>query len=125
LVNKIDLLLDSHSLYKLDSWIEKARLWGNTPEEKLYFEADAKRIITLWGSNLTEYAARLWSGLLSGFYMPRWEAWFEKTKNKEGIDIKVWGMNWIETSYNKEHHKTANPFEIIHELEKTSKIISE
>lgn len=42
---------------------------------------NARRLLTTWearaGSNLDDYAARLWGGLVTGYYRPRWAAWAE------------------------------------------------
>lgn len=38
-------------------------------------------LITLWGlrdNGLYDYAGKHWSGMLVGFYLPRWEQFFQK-----------------------------------------------
>jgi len=46
---------------KLDTWVELARKWGDTPDEKNYYEEQAKRQITVWGGPvLSEYACKTW-----------------------------------------------------------------
>ena len=49
-----------------------------TPEEKEYFERNARTIITVWGDSyyLSDYANRDWDGLVETFYKPRWEMFF-------------------------------------------------
>ena len=60
---------DRHML--LGPWLERAKACGRTPEEKAYFEWQARTLLTLWGDRqgaigLRDYAAREWSGLLRG-----------------------------------------------------------
>jgi alpha-N-acetylglucosaminidase len=117
LVNKIDLLLSGHTLFRLDRWMEKARRWGHTGEESDYYEADSKRIVTVWGADLSEYSARLWSGLLSDYYLIRWEKWYEEIKKGREFDSRSWELKWVETSQNYRKVTNNNSVEIIKELE--------
>ena len=72
-------LLACHSTFSLREWIEQARTWGDTPEEKDYYERGARTVVTTWGGTgqLTDYANRQWSGLVSGYYAGRWELFFD------------------------------------------------
>ena len=69
-----DELLACIPEFCLRNWIEAARSWGDTPEEKDYYEHNARMILTVWGDSfsLTDYANRQWSGLVSNYYEPRW-----------------------------------------------------
>lgn len=70
-VDEADRLLQSHPLDRLDRWVSQAREWGDSPSERAYYEADAKRQVTVWGGPvLTEYAAKMWSGLIKTYYAP-------------------------------------------------------
>ena len=62
----------------MEKWISAARAWGRTPQEKDYFERNARTIITVWGDSyyLSDYANRDWDGLVETFYKPRWEMFF-------------------------------------------------
>lgn len=67
-----DRLLESHSLYRVQRWIDLARASGTSEPEKDKFELDAKRLISTWGgTGLDDYAGRVWSGLLRDYYVPR------------------------------------------------------
>lgn len=60
------------------SWIAAARAWGDTPQESDVMERDARSLVSVWGhqtSGLHDYSGRHWSGLVSGLYLPRWDAW--------------------------------------------------
>ena len=65
--------------FSLGDWISDARNWGTTPEEKDYFEMNARTIITVWGDSydLSDYANRDWDGLVETFYKVRWQMFFD------------------------------------------------
>ena len=51
---------------------------GNEPRPSgQQFEWNARRVLTLWGTgkSIRDYARKEWSGMISGFYLKRWE-WF-------------------------------------------------
>lgn len=89
LLDDQDLLLSSIDHFMLGKWIEEARRAATTQAEKDLFEFNARTLITTWSfqnSNLHDYAHREWSGLLSDFYKPRWEMFFDYLKkNMDGI----------------------------------------
>lgn len=88
----IDRLLASHPNYRLKPWIDFASSWGDTNEEKKYYEMNAKRILTTWGGDpVNDYAGRTWSGLIRDYYVPRWQV---QQKNSE-VDIRKWEEEWI------------------------------
>lgn len=109
LIKDLDSLLSTHSSFLLGNWIAGARAIGKSPAEKNYYEADAKRIITIWGEKgkeLNEYANRTWAGLMKTYYAGRWELFIneviaavknnanfdEKRFLKESIDFE---SNWV------------------------------
>lgn len=93
ILKSIDRLMVSHSNYSLHQWIHMARSWGKTPSEKNYYEQDAKRLLTRWGGRINDYAAKMWSGLIRGYYVPRVKMILSGKKNK----LKNWAETWIET----------------------------
>ena len=72
-------VVKTQSEFSLDAWIEAARAWGTTEEEKDYFEMNARTIITVWGDcyHLTDYANRDFDGLIETFYKVRWKMFFD------------------------------------------------
>ncbi len=104
-----DRLLGTRKDFLLGKWLSDARSWGTNDAEKDLFEKNARNLITLWGdqnSRLYEYSCRQWSGMLRGFYKPRWEQYFayleaQLKANKEPdqkafeAGIKEWEWNWI------------------------------
>jgi len=76
----MDTLLSQRPEWCLSTWIESARAWGTTPQEKDLYERNAKNLITTWGNrdcSLHDYSWRLWSGMLSSFYYVRWQMYID------------------------------------------------
>ncbi len=76
LLRDLDRLLATRPELLLGRWIESARRWGSSDDERRLLEWNARNLITLWGgrdSPLHDYSCRHWSGLVRGFYLPRWE----------------------------------------------------
>jgi alpha-N-acetylglucosaminidase len=86
---------------RLENWIDHARKWGKTKEESDYYEADAKRQLTMWGNSgtpvLFEYASKVWSGLIRDYYLPRWTKFAGDLKNGSTPDFDQWEESWINT----------------------------
>jgi len=109
LIIDMDKLLATKKDFLLGTWLNDARKWGTTVQEKDLYEKNARNLITLWGdkiSTLREYSCRQWSGLLNGFYKRRWEQFFayviDQMKNHQLVDekvfdnrIKEWEWNWV------------------------------
>ncbi|MCX2678640.1 alpha-N-acetylglucosaminidase [Galbibacter sp. EGI 63066] len=106
LIDDMDRLLATRKDFLLGTWLDDARSWGQTPEEKDLYEQNARDLITLWGdanNRLHEYSNRQWSGLLKGFYKPRWEQFFADVKSEWGEfdqekfddKIKNWEWKWV------------------------------
>ena len=96
LLTAVDRLLASHQDRNLWDWVDMARASSDDPKVKIQYEADAKRLITVWGGAQEDYAARMMSGLISDYYIPRLHKHFEgQTK----ADMEVWKKEWLETPY--------------------------
>jgi hypothetical protein len=92
----------------LGTWINDARSWGPTAADKDLCERNARLLLTTWGasiSDLNDYANREWSGLLSGFYLPRWQQYLTAlyaavdqgaTFNESAVrsQIGAWELAW-------------------------------
>lgn len=79
-----DRLLATRSEFRVGTWIQRARNMGVTPEEKDWYEWNARVQITTWGNReaadnggLRDYAHKEWNGLMKDFYAMRWKAYFE------------------------------------------------
>ncbi|HEY5591088.1 MAG TPA: alpha-N-acetylglucosaminidase [Paludibacter sp.] len=109
LISDLDNLLSTRKDFLLGNWLNDAKKWGNTPEEKELYEKNARNLITLWGdrdNRLHEYACKQWAGMLNGFYKIRWEKFFDQVnrdmvQNKEFDQklfdevMKDWEWNWV------------------------------
>lgn len=76
LIHDMDTLVGTQSSFLLGKWLHDAEALGTTPQEKRYYEKDARNILTTWGGadqSLNDYANRCWSGLLNDFYATRWK----------------------------------------------------
>lgn len=79
-IEDLERLLATRPEYLLGRWLADAASWGETNGERRHYEADARRVVTLWGppdGALVDYARRGWSGLLGTYYLPRWRRWVE------------------------------------------------
>lgn len=82
-----DALLATRKEFMVGNWIAQARKNGVDDREKALMELNARRLITVWGTEeasgtLHDYSHREWSGILRDLYYPRWKAWFEYQTNK-------------------------------------------
>ena len=115
LIEDMDTLLRTHPDFLLGKWIEDARSWGVTPEEKNLYEFNARDLVTLWGdknSELHEYSNRQWAGLLNDFYKPRWQQFFtyieqcmtqHKAPDLKAFEekLKDWEWQWVNSTTEK------------------------
>ena len=87
-----DRLLASHPILRLERWLDKAEKAGCTPAEKEKFVGEARRLITRWtdGPALADYSARVWSGLIRDFYVPRMKAYFGAMHGDRRFDFQSW-----------------------------------
>lgn len=108
LAKGMDRVLVSHPTLRLEHWLDFSRKHGNTPELKDYYERNARRIVTIWGPPVDDYAARIWSGLIRDYYIPRWEHYFETRKTGKAFDFDKWERDWVE---NKTGLSAPVPFE--------------
>ena len=82
----LDQLVGTREEFLLGRWLEDAKWWGTTRSERDLYEWTARNIITLWGTKCTEgqnddlnlYAYKEWQGMFSGYYLPRWAAFFAR-----------------------------------------------
>lgn len=89
LINDYEVLLSTRREYLLGNWVEAAKKWGDTKEEKDLYEWNAKNIITLWGEKCTEgqfddlntYAYKQWAGMFTDYHLVRWNKFFEEVEN--------------------------------------------
>jgi len=81
LLEDMDRLLATQSSFLLGKWISDARHMGVDSKEADYYEINARDLLTSWGvkgQQLSDYANRSWSGLISSFYAKRWQMFFDE-----------------------------------------------
>ena len=112
LFDDVDALLNTHPAFMLGPWIESARTWGTTKEEKDYYERQARTILTIWGGPiLNDYANRMWGGLVKDYYAKRWNLFFDAVlkaaKQGKEFDEKAFGeeLSKFEHAWTLKHTK--------------------
>lgn len=108
---QIDRLLASHPNWILEKWTGFAKEWGDTPDEKAYYEANARRLITTWGGWVNEYAAKTWSGLIRDYYVPRWSLYYRAMQKSIPYSLLEWEEQWIHSGEISEIQPFENPVE--------------
>ena len=108
LIDDMDKLLGTRSEFLLGKWLSDARSIGHTQQEKDIYEHNARNQITLWGNKdcrIRDYACKHWNGMMSGFYKPRWERFFDTVSAaiRQGVEYdeksfveasKEWEWEW-------------------------------
>lgn len=103
ILTAMDRLLVSHPNRRLADWVAAARNWGDTPQERAYYEANTRRILTTWGGDpVNDYAGRVWSGLIGSYYLPRWTSYHADRSAERKAKLRQWEERWI-------HSETAPP----------------
>jgi alpha-N-acetylglucosaminidase len=91
-ITDCDRLLRTHTMFQFDHYLEYPLRAGSNDEENAKWEQNARRMITLWGGNLSGYAQRQYGGLMADFNLPCWKAFLnglsrelhgDKSKNSE------------------------------------------
>jgi len=129
LLTDIDKLLGTQSSFLLGKWINDAKGFGANADEKKYYEADARRIITTWGAagqSLNNYANRAWNGLTATYYKPRWQIFindaissvkqnkpFDDDAFKEVVNFE---WDWTLQTANYPAYTVGNPMQTAREL---------
>lgn len=105
ILENVDRLLASHPNHRLDRWIESARRAAGDKQTADHYESNAKRLITTWGGWQEDYAARLWSGLISDYYIPRLEKFFSTSAQ----ETDAWEEEWIQSRYERKVEAFDDP----------------
>lgn len=79
LLADIDRLAACEPSFRMDRWLSGAVGFAASPDERRYYLQNAWHLVTTWGGDgrLRDYASRLWNGLISRYYAPRWEMFIE------------------------------------------------
>lgn len=91
----LDRLLESHPTLRLENWLDFARAHPGSEAEKNSRERNARRIVTVWGPPINDYACRVWSGLVRDFYAPRLAGEFAAMRSGTRFDRATFEKNWV------------------------------
>ena len=99
-LSQIDGLMNHRQDQRLETWVNAARANAAAPDEAAYYDENARRLITTWGwPELSDYASRVWSGLIRDYYAPRWAAWFEAQWTGKDFSLDIWQQAWLSRPY--------------------------
>ncbi|MCM1176130.1 MAG: alpha-N-acetylglucosaminidase [Bacteroides sp.] len=77
MLRDIDRLLESHPVLRLQRWLDMSAAMATSHQEEEQFAKEVKRLVSTWsGPNLKDYSARVWSGLIRDYYIPRMDLYF-------------------------------------------------
>lgn len=81
LIHMIDAVLECHPHFRLEEWSDYAeKMAGDNDDLRKHYVENSRFLVTTWadftGNTLSDYASKMWSGLLRDYYFSRWEVWF-------------------------------------------------
>ena len=119
LIHDLDQLLATRREFLLGRCLEDAKSWGTSDAERARLQWNARRVLTLWGQGpaIDDYARKQWSGMLDGYYGPRWKRYLaaviQAVERRESLDneafaadLRQWMGQWSdgrETYPNRPH----------------------
>lgn len=97
---RIDALMNLRADRRLETWVTSARSWAKADDEAANYDENARRLITTWGwPELSDYASRIWSGLIRDYYAPRWQAWLKARQQQLPFSLDIWQQTWLSSPY--------------------------
>lgn len=97
LLMAMDRLLESHPHFSMQRWIDFARAHGGKNEKLAdYYEKNARRIVTIWGPPVDDYACRVWAGLIRDYYAQRRKIYIANKRGKSNVNRSQWERDWVE-----------------------------
>lgn len=117
LMLQMDALLENHPLHRLSRWekmaqdaVQCTQSQENKSSKKQY-AINARRIVSTWGKakdqGISDYSARIWSGLIRDYYLPRWLNYFSNKMGKTKIDMHTFEDNWVASAPTLSENKSA------------------
>jgi alpha-N-acetylglucosaminidase len=108
----LDTVLSTDENFRLSTWISAARAVANfsdpdSPAIADFMEYEARNQVTLWGptGQISDYASRSWSGLVSTYYIPRWQKFIdylvdtppdEYNQTEFEAELLEWELVWVD-----------------------------
>lgn len=99
-IQDVDRLTGTNEHLMVGKWLDDARSWGSTPEEKMLMEWGAKRQITDWGGQIGRYAVKEWSGIIGDRQLPAWRHYLSEIEKDIGAGYKFNKKYATDTSQN-------------------------
>jgi alpha-N-acetylglucosaminidase len=95
LLTTLDSVLLTNSAFSLSTWLSAARAATSNATLQNFYEYDARNQITLWGPDgeISDYASKSWGGLLSEYYVPRWQIFVNYL-----LEVPITSYNYTELS---------------------------
>ena len=91
-----DRLLASHPIHRLDRWEDFAHNAGTSVEESERFVREARRLVTSWGGTINhDYSARIWSGLIRDYYVPRLQLYFDSVAKGNYVNMREYDKEFM------------------------------
>ena len=102
LLSDLDRVLGSDPHFLLGKWIAAAKSQVTSIsylDDIVLYERNARNQITLWGprGEIRDYASKQWSGLVNGYYAPRWNLFINSLTN-----CSQKGTTFDQNQYNKQ-----------------------
>ncbi|HTD96885.1 MAG TPA: alpha-N-acetylglucosaminidase [Edaphobacter sp.] len=99
-MRRIDALMNLRPDRRLETWIDATRIYASVPDEAAFYDENARLLITTWGwPELSDYASRVWSGLIRDYYAARWETWFVHRHAGTPFSLDLWQQTWLSSPY--------------------------
>jgi len=107
-MRRIDGLVNLRADRRLETWIASSALYAQAPDEAAFYDENARLLITTWGwPELSDYASRVWSGLIRDYYAARWQAWFSARHTGASFSLDLWQQTWLSSPY-----RPSKPLEV-------------
>ncbi|KAL2829302.1 putative alpha-N-acetylglucosaminidase [Aspergillus pseudoustus] len=127
ILQAIDNVLSTNKNFMLSTWISKARSWAPSSAIADFYEYNARNQITLWGPNgeISDYASKSWGGLVSSYYIPRWEmfigylnstAYASYNNSAFTAELLTWELEWNNETSRSTYSKPGNLKKVLTEV---------
>lgn len=95
ILTTLDSVLSTNEAFSLSTWLNAARSLTANKTLADFYEYNARNQVTLWGPDgqISDYASKSWGGLISGYYLPRWEIFISYIQETEIGCYNVTALN--------------------------------
>ena len=96
IMNTLDSVLSTNEAFLLSTRLSAARSLTTNETLADFYEYEVRNQVTMWGPNVevtSDYASKSWGGLVSGYYLPRWQIFFSYLEETEIGSYNVTALN--------------------------------